>query len=419
MIPYRCTFVLHRKNKEDALAHLTCRVKWEGSRRIVSLNLGFLVDPEKWEPKTQLCIPRSMHGPMKISAQTINAEIRNYQETVASLMESYAEVPTVEQVRTDLRVRLGIDMARTMTTAQAWDEFMIAEGARCSWADGTRKKLKSARAHILGFAPFLVPEGFSEGNLARFVTFLREHEELNDTTIHRQFGYLHWFLSWCHKRGIVKDDAFRRFKPKLRPSSKPVIYLTWDELMKVCEYRAPKDHPYLDDVRDVFLFCCFTSLRYSDAQNLRWADVGEDSIHIPSTIKTTEELTIELNEWSREVIDRHIDRDNGGDYVLPRIPNQVMNRYLKTIMKECGIDAPVRLVEFHGAERTELTVPKHDLITTHAGRRTFICNALMMGISPTVVMQWTGHSDYRAMRPYIAISDKARSDAMKLFDLNR
>lgn len=417
MIPYRCTFVLHKRSKDDTQAHLICRVKWEGSRRIVSLNLGFLVDPERWEPKTQQCLPRSVHGPMRIAAQTINAEIRTYQETVKALMESYAEVPTVDQVRTDLRVRLGLDIARTMTTEQAWEEFMLAEGVRCSWAEGTRKKLKSARGHILGFSPFLTPVGFNERNLAKFVTFLREHEELNDTTIHRQFGYLRWFLSWSYKRGIVKDDAFMRFRPKLRPSTKPVIYLTWEELMKVWEYQAPKDHPYLDDVRDVFLFSCFTSLRYSDAQNLRWGDVQNGRIHIPSTIKTTEELTIELNEWSSEIIDRHIDRDNGADHVLPQIPNQVMNRYLKTIMEACGIDAPVRFVEFHGAERTEQTLPKHMLISTHAGRRTFICNALMMGISPTVVMQWTGHSDYRAMRPYIAISDNARSEAMKLFNM--
>lgn len=68
------------------------------------------------------------------------------------------------------------------------------------------------------------------------------------------------------------------------------------------------------------------------------------------------------------------------------------------------------------SERTDRTVPKWGLVGSHAGRRTFICNALMMGISPTVVMQWTGHSDYRAMRPYIAVADQSRRDAMAAFD---
>ena len=45
-----------------------------------------------------------------------------------------------------------------------------------------------------------------------------------------------------------------------------------------------------------------------------------------------------------------------------------------------------------------------------------MCNALMMGISPSVVMRWTGHSDYKAMRPYIDIADTAKAQAMSLFD---
>ncbi len=51
-----------------------------------------------------------------------------------------------------------------------------------------------------------------------------------------------------------------------------------------------------------------------------------------------------------------------------------------------------------------------------AGRRTFICFALSSGIPPQVVMKWTGHSDYQAMKPYIAIAEKTKADAKKLFD---
>ncbi len=62
----------------------------------------------------------------------------------------------------------------------------------------------------------------------------------------------------------------------------------------------------------------------------------------------------------------------------------------------------------------EETYSKSDLISTHAGRRTFICFALSSGIPPQVVMKWTGHSDYQAMKPYIDIAEKTKADAMKL-----
>ena len=50
----------------------------------------------------------------------------------------------------------------------------------------------------------------------------------------------------------------------------------------------------------------------------------------------------------------------------------------------------------------------------------FLCGrgfgALSLGITPNIVMKWTGHSDYQAMKPYIAIAEKTKADAMKLFD---
>lgn len=39
-----------------------------------------------------------------------------------------------------------------------------------------------------------------------------------------------------------------------------------------------------------------------------------------------------------------------------------------------------------------------------------------MGIPAQTVMKWTGHSDCKAMKPYIDIADKDRKEAMKVWD---
>ena len=57
-----------------------------------------------------------------------------------------------------------------------------------------------------------------------------------------------------------------------------------------------------------------------------------------------------------------------------------------------------------------------NLIDTHTGRRTFIVNALSLGITPNIVMKWTGHSDYKAMKPYIDIVDSIKASSMTKFD---
>ena len=56
------------------------------------------------------------------------------------------------------------------------------------------------------------------------------------------------------------------------------------------------------------------------------------------------------------------------------------------------------------------------LAMTHTGRRTFIVNALSLGITPNIVMKWTGHSDYKAMKPYIDIVDSIKASSMTKFD---
>ena len=55
--------------------------------------------------------------------------------------------------------------------------------------------------------------------------------------------------------------AYDTFKPKLKTTSKKVIFLTWDELNRLKDYQIPKDKQYLERVRDVF---CFAASRVYD-----------------------------------------------------------------------------------------------------------------------------------------------------------
>lgn len=93
-----------------------------------------------------------------------------------------------------------------------------------------------------------------------------------------------------------------------------------------------------------------------------------------------------------------------------------MNDYLKELCKLAEINEPVRMTHFVGHTRIDEVLPKYELIGTHVGRRTFVCNALALGIPAHVVMKWTGHSDYKAMKPYIDIADSIKAKSMERFD---
>lgn len=93
-----------------------------------------------------------------------------------------------------------------------------------------------------------------------------------------------------------------------------------------------------------------------------------------------------------------------------------MNEFLKELGELAEINEPIREVYYKGNLRIDETTPKYALLGTHAGRRTFICNALSLGIPTQVVMKWTRHSDYKAMKPYIDIADDIRANAMDKFN---
>lgn len=93
-----------------------------------------------------------------------------------------------------------------------------------------------------------------------------------------------------------------------------------------------------------------------------------------------------------------------------------MNDYLKELAELAGIDEPVRQTYYRDNERIDEGTPKYALLGTNAGRRTFICNALALGIPPQIVIKWTGHSDYKAMKPYIDIAYDIKANAMSKFN---
>ena len=235
-------------------------------------------------------------------------------------------------------------------------------------------------------------------------------------TINRNMRSIKWFLRWAKLNGYEVDETCLHYK-SIYNEDKPVIFLTWEELMRVYKYDL-SNRPELDKTRDMFCFCCFTSLRYSDMINLKWSNIKNDSIEVV-TIKTSDTIIIDLNDYSREIIEKYRGNNNRIDgKVFKEKSSQKMNVRLKEIAKLCGIDTPIHIVEMYGSERREFTVPKYELIGTHCGRRTFICNALSMGIAPNIVMKWTGHSDYKAMKPYIDIADNIRKESMSLFNKN-
>ena len=436
ILKYNIIFALEGRKKNGVPivdnVPIRMRVNFKGQR--IDFSTGYRIDVDKWNDVRQQ-VKNGCTNKLKQSASVINTDLRQYETEMRGIFKKFEladMVPTREQIKEAFGKMHGSKSTTIEIETKKSKEGKNAEAKRpCpsdvlaefvreneklnQWTWATVAKFNAIENHFKDFNAKLPLDGYDKEQLAKFVEFLIDKKEMRNSTVKKQLGYLKWFFRWCQDKGYCTCSDFLNFDPKLKTTPKKVIFLDERELEQLETYEIPESKTYLERVRDVFLFCCYSSLRYSDVYNLKRSDIQNNKMLI-TTIKTHDDLAIELNKTTTALLKKYEDCDFPNGKALPVITNQKMNDYLKELCELAGIDTPVSEVYYKGGVRYDITTPKYSLMSTHAGRRTFICKALAMGIPPEVVMKWTGHSDYKAMKPYIAVADQVKANAMKLFD---
>lgn len=417
---------------------LRLRIKWAKDREL-TISLGFNVDridsngKPKWDGTR--CIRNTFHGVERVQASIINHAIENTENQITGIFNAFEEqdrIPTKDELKALINGE-QVDLEKNLFVA--YDEFLEEGRTELQWSVGTCKKMKTLKKlllqydknlkfseidtstlkSIMAFQTTNSVSGISENEINKNKSIIHYKGKYQNDTINKNMSNIKWFLTWANEKGYFDISAIDGFKQRYKKVKKQIIFLTWNELMKVYNLDLT-GHPEKGKVRDMFCLCCFTSLRFSDMQNLKWANVADDHISIV-TRKTSDALIIDLNDYSKAILDKYRKLKRDDVLVFEKKSSQKMNVRLKEICKMCSIDTPIMITEAYGSERKEYVVPKYELITTHCGRRTFISNAISMGIPPNVVMKWTGHSDYKAMLPYIEIADQSRMENMAKFNI--
>ncbi len=180
----------------------------------------------------------------------------------------------------------------------------------------------------------------------------------------------------------MKKDPFASIKFKLKQVD--AIYLTNEELQQLINKKILIKR--IAQVRDVFLFCCFTGLAFADVKSLKAEHLSVDIngttwIHKKRT-KTDQISTIFVIEAANKIIKKYEDNPQvmEKNALLPVLSNQKMNAYLKEIADLCRINKP---------------------ISTHTARHTFATTvALENNIPLEVVSKTLGHSNTKMTQRY-------------------
>ena len=450
-IKRKAAFRLFAYGKDKDKYQIRFRVTFNCQR--IDLATGCQVSSPKWWDEENELVKSGYAGPKGESDLTINNELRNIKDQMDMVFKFYEindKIPTPSEITAKYKERISGVMPKrpepekkkleeNPKSKDFWEcfsQFLTEAGEKNAWTPATLEKMEALRVDLKAFKKTIKFEDLTESWFTAFVVYLRDnkklrtprkkkgeredydHEDvtgLRNSTIEKKLGYFRWFLNWATEKGYNTKRDYKSFHPTLKQTQRKVIYLTKEEIARVRAVELSGNNAYMDPVRDVFIFCCFSGLRHSDANNLRRSDIKGDHIEI-TTVKTADSISIELNDITKAILEKYKDVPFKDNKALPNLTNQAMNRDIKELCKLAGINEEIRITTYKGSTRMDTIYQKWEKVGTHTGRRTFIVNALSLGIPPSVVMKWTGHSDYKAMKPYIDIVDSIKAESMTKFN---
>lgn len=230
-----------------------------------------------------------------------------------------------------------------------------------------------------------------------FCTFLQTAHNCNNNGAVNLLCCLKNFILFCERNEWIDKNPFKFYK--MRIDKKDIVHLTMAEVDTLYKKEMPIER--LDKVRDIFVFCCYTGMAFTDVEHLRQEHLMRDADGKPWIYKPRQKTSVMskvpllprplkiLKKWEKD------DAVKLSGRLLPVPTNQRMNAYLKEIALLCGISKN---------------------LTTHCARRTLASNSMEFGMPIDITAQILGHSSTNMTRRYyVKISDKKiRSEMEKL-----
>lgn len=232
--------------------------------------------------------------------------------------------------------------------------------------------------------------------LKKYQHYLMTVRHNNNNTTVKYLRNLGKVLNLAVMKKLIQTSPLEELKLKIEPVDKGFLNKT--ELAKLAE----KDfgNTRLEQVRDVFLFCCYTGLAYVDVHSLTGDDIIEEEGRMwirKARHKTNIMCHIPLIKPALDILTKYKVILAGLDKVLPVLSNQKMNAYLKEIAGIVGIEKD---------------------LTTHLARHTFATTVTLANhVSIENVSKMLGHSSIRMTQHYARILDA--SIAAEMLDVEK
>ncbi|MAZ29264.1 MAG: recombinase [Cytophagaceae bacterium] len=388
-------YIKKSKADKNGKTNIYLRMTLDGRRTEFSVHRKIRID--WWNSKTQGAMGNSPE------AQNINRHLSILKNKVYSIQQNF-ENQNEHYTVTDLRdVLLGKDKSKKMLL-EIFQEHndKVDSLIGKDFAAGTAERYRTCKKHVSDF----IKKKYKKNDIPvqevdyKFITGLEYYLKTTRKCAHNSaIKYITNFkkiIRIAHANDWIDKDPFLHWKGKLKIVERE--FLSEEEIQKIIDLNLKMER--LDQVRDIFIFCCFTGLAYADVKKLKRGDIriGIDGGQWIKTkrSKTDTRSNIPILPIANTIIEKYHENETlkEKDLVLPVLSNQKMNAYIKEIA-------------------TLARISKN--LTFHLARHTFATTVtLTNGVPIESVSKMLGHTNLKTTQHYAKILDMKVSQDMQI-----
>ncbi len=390
---YQLSFLIKPGKTKNSKAPIYCRISVNGKRAEISLKRN--IDPAKWINKVGRAIGSSEESRLvnttidiisnKIHSHYNQLLIENKPIDALAIKNSflgisekkYTLIETFKYHNTRMETLIGIDVEK-----------------------GTYKKFETVLGKIERFIKqnYNCEDLFLDELNFKFITdfeyFMKTEDSVKHNTALRYIRCLKKIINLAMQNEWIIRNPFINYKCQYTRVNREV--LSEEELQLLWTREIGIDR--LDEVKDVFLFCCYTGYSFADVQRISKKDLARgidgDYWIFTERKKTGVTSNVPLLPRALEIIQRYSDHKiclNEGK-LLPVKSNQKMNAYLKEVAILCKVNKN---------------------LTMHMARHTFATTVtLSNGVPIETVSKMLGHTKLTTTQIYAQVLENKVSHDM-------
>jgi integrase len=388
--------VVHGRRKNSNTVEI--RVYFSSERKQVYFSTGVKVDKEHWNNDSKLVMTTAPH--FREKQKTINEVEDEIDFTIRQMKHEKIDITKKNFINTFK----GKDTAKVKRSELVYlycGNLLNESPIRAS----TKKAQRQTVNLIKDCCPLLTFDDINFTFANKWDKYLR-NRYTNLNTIAGHHKTLKSFLNHAEAEGLLSTESLKNYKIFKAPRIKSTREAITPEQVIAIENLDYTPFSLLDNVRNMFLFVCYTGLRISDLTELERSHLTSDDtrgvlivkeIHKLRHLNRTITLPIEklFDGKPIELVNRYLNKYPDSNYIFPLRTHQTLNKYLKKVAHDAGLTPD---------------------LSFHYGRHTFLTILALKTRDIFVVMDYGGITSLNTAQGYIHMASKWLDKSLREID---